>query len=119
MITGIDHLQLALPAGKENAMRAFYCDVLGLQEVPKPHELQSRGGFWARAGTLAVHFGIDPDFHPATKAHPGFLDRDLTGLAAKLEQTGHMVTWDTTLPDVARLFTADPVGNRIELIAEG
>ncbi len=115
MITGFDHLQLALPAGKEDAMRAFYCGLLGLQEIAKPPELQSRGGFWARAGQLEVHFGIDPVFHPATKAHPGFRVADL---ADRLARAGHMIQWDKTLPDVLRFFTADPVGNRLELIAE-
>lgn len=117
MITGLDHLQLALPAGEEDSMRAFYCDVLGLQHVAKPPELQARGGFWARAGQLELHFGIDADFHPATKAHPGFTVSDLPALAARLQQTGHPVVWDRALPDVSRLFTADPAGNRIELIA--
>jgi catechol 2,3-dioxygenase-like lactoylglutathione lyase family enzyme len=118
MITGLDHLQLALPAGKEDAMRAFYCGLLGLQEVAKPPELQSRGGFWACAGKLEIHFGVDSGFHPATKAHPGFRVADLADLAAKLGQAGHMTQWDKTLPDVIRFFTADPVGNRLELIAE-
>ena len=118
MITGFDHLQLAMPAGKEDAMRAFYCGLLGLQEVAKPPELQSRGGFWTRVGKLEVHFGIDPNFRPATKAHPGFRVDGLAGLAARLEQAGHLILWDKTLPDVIRFFTADPVGNRLELIAE-
>ena len=98
-------------------MRAFYCDVLGLTEVPKPAPLQGRGGFWAEAGGLQVHFGVDPDFHAATKAHPAFLVRNLDGLAARLEAAAHTVTWDTTLPQVHRFFVHDPVGNRVECMA--
>jgi catechol 2,3-dioxygenase-like lactoylglutathione lyase family enzyme len=119
MVTGLDHLQLALPAGREDVMRGFYCDLLGLTEVAKPVPLQGRGGFWAVAGAAQVHFGVDPDFHPATKAHPAFRVADLDALAARLRAAGHRVDWDDKLPDVTRFFTFDPVGNRVELIAEG
>lgn len=118
MIVGLDHIQLALPAGAEDVVRAFYCDILGMARVPKPVPLEGRGGFWAQAGGLQVHFGVDPDFHPATKAHPAFVIEDLDQLAKALETAGHAVTWDTALPEVKRCFIVDPVGNRIELIAQ-
>ena len=35
-IEAIDHVQLAMPAGRENDARTFYEGILGLQEVPKP-----------------------------------------------------------------------------------
>ena len=116
---GLDHIQLALPQGAEPQMRAFYCNLLGLVEVPKPAALQGRGGFWAKAGTMAVHFGVDPNFVPATKAHPAFVFRDIEALAESLTQAGHSVAWDRALPDVQRFFVADPVGNRVEVIGQG
>ena len=45
-ITGIDHVQLAMPAAAEAAAREFYCGLLGLREVPKPAEQAKRGGAW-------------------------------------------------------------------------
>ncbi|EBA13623.1 VOC family protein [Roseobacter sp. CCS2] len=117
MIVGLDHVQLALPAGAEDQMLAFYCDLLGMTEQAKPAALQGRGGFWARAASLECHFGVDPDFHPATKAHPAFIAHDLDALARRLAKAGYPIKWDTALADVKRFFTADPVGNRIELIA--
>ena len=118
MIIGLDHIQLALPAGTEDQMRAFYCDLLGMVEVPKPAPLQGRGGFWARTDTLECHFGVDPDFHPATKAHPAFRVSDLDALAQRLSAAGFDVNWDTALAEVKRFFTSDPVGNRIELMTK-
>lgn len=119
MIVGLDHIQLAHPAGAENEMRAFYCDTLGMTEVAKPVPLQGRGGFWVQSDDLSVHFGVDADFHPATKAHPAFVVADLDAAAARLKKDHCKVTWDTALPDVKRFFTNDPVGNRIELIEQG
>ncbi|GAA1918008.1 VOC family protein [Streptomyces durmitorensis] len=43
MLTGIDHVQLAAPPGSEPELRAFYCGVLGMTEIPKPGALASRG----------------------------------------------------------------------------
>jgi catechol 2,3-dioxygenase-like lactoylglutathione lyase family enzyme len=118
VIVGLDHVQLAFPDGAEDRMRAFYCDILGMNERPKPAVLQARGGFWAHAGGLEFHFGVDPDFHPATKAHPAFIISDLQALANKLTAAGYQANWDTALPNVTRFFSDDPVGNRIECIAK-
>lgn len=38
-IVGVDHVQLAMPAGGEDLARRFYGDVLGLEDVPKPTAL--------------------------------------------------------------------------------
>ena len=118
MIVSLDNIQLAMPAGTEDEMRAFYCGVLGMVEQEKPAPLQGRGGFWARAGALECHFGVDPDFHPARKAHPAFVVGDIDALAKALETAGYVAQWDTALPEVTRFFTFDPVGNRVEVIAQ-
>lgn len=39
-IIGVDHVQLAMPPGREARAREFYCDVLELPERPKPPELR-------------------------------------------------------------------------------
>ena len=48
-LSAIDHVQLGMPAGGEDAARAFYADVLGLREVAKPPQLAGRGGVWFAA----------------------------------------------------------------------
>lgn len=45
MIYAIDHIQLSIPRGSEDAARAFYVQVLGFVDVPKPRELAGRGAF--------------------------------------------------------------------------
>ncbi|MFD7661668.1 glyoxalase [Streptomyces sp. NPDC059788] len=117
MITGLDHVQLAAPPGSEDALRAFYGGVLGLREIPKPASLAGRGGCWFEAGPATqLHLGIDPDFHPAEKAHPAFRVTAIHTHATRLTTHNTPITWDDNLPDHERFYTHDPVGNRLEFL---
>lgn len=115
-ILAIDHVQLAMPAGEEDAARKFYQDLLGLIEVPKPEPLAGRGGCWFEHGSVKVHLGVEGDFRPSRKAHPGFVVSDLAELAQKLQETGYPIIRDTPIQGYDRCHTADPFGNRIELL---
>lgn len=116
VITGIDHVQLAMPAGEEPAARNFYETLLGIPEVPKPAHLASRGGCWFETAGVKLHLGVDPDFRPARKAHPALAVDDLNTLAAALEANGFATIEDQPLEGYARRYVNDPFGNRIELI---
>jgi len=113
---GIDHVQMAMPAGAEDAARAFYVDVLGLTERPKPPELAARGGAWFESGAMRVHLGVDPDFSPAKKAHPALVVDDLDALLARLRERGRQVDPPETLEGRRRTHIHDDFGNRIELV---
>ncbi len=112
----LDHVQLAMPAGREDEAIAFYSGLLGLAHVPKPPVLAARGGCWFEGGDVVVHLGVDPAFVPATKAHPAFVVDDLDALAVTLAAAGVSVRDDDALVDVRRGYVDDPFGNRIELI---
>ncbi len=112
----IDHVQLAMPAGEEDAARAFYAGVLGIPEVAKPPHLAARGGCWFEAGALKVHLGVEADFRPTRKAHPALLVRDLPALVADLRAVGARVVDDEPLEGYDRAYVDDPFGNRIELM---
>jgi catechol 2,3-dioxygenase-like lactoylglutathione lyase family enzyme len=116
MLTGIDHVQIAIPAGREDEARRFYAGILGLSEVPKPAELAGRGGCWFKSGALTVHLGVDKDFHPATRAHTAFLTDDLASLAARARAGGCRIVDDEPLEGYDRIFIHDPFGNRLELM---
>ena len=116
-ITGIHHIQLAMPPDEEEAGREFYGDLLGLPEVPKPSELAPRGGLWFRSGSLEVHLGVErEDFSPARKAHPAFLVSDLDALRERLEAAGYRIDEDVQLEGYRRFHVRDPFGNRLELV---
>lgn len=114
-VIGLDHVQLAIPAGGEDRARGFYASLLGMTEVPKPAN-QSPSGCWFAGGGAALHIGIDHDFRPAKKAHPAFLVDDLEGLRARLAEAGCVIRDDTPVEGYTRFFTEDPFGNRIELM---
>jgi catechol 2,3-dioxygenase-like lactoylglutathione lyase family enzyme len=114
-IVGIDHVQLAMPAGREDDARAFY-SLLGLSEVPKPEELAKRGGVWFENSEVKVHLGVDREFRPAKKAHPAFLVKDLPPLVERLRSAGVAVADDEPLAGYDRVYVTDPFGNRLELI---
>jgi catechol 2,3-dioxygenase-like lactoylglutathione lyase family enzyme len=115
-VVALDHLQLAMPRGRETEARAFYGGILGLTEIMKPANLVVRGGCWFALGTQQLHLGVEADFRPAKKAHPAFLVRDLAGLRARLVQQGFAPYEDEPLTGYARCYVADPFGNRLELM---
>jgi len=112
----VDHVQLAIPAGGEDGCRSFWGDVLGLAEVPKPPVLAARGGCWFDGPGFQVHAGVEADFRPARKAHPGFRVRGVRALAGRLAAAGYPVTWSDDVPGQDRFHTADPFGNRLEFL---
>jgi len=115
-VTALDHVQVAMPGGREAEADAFYADVLGFEVVPKPEPLASRGGRWFACGDVKVHLGVEADFRPARKAHLALVIAGLDGLVAKLAEAGVGVRWDQQLPGVRRCYVDDPFGNRLELI---
>ncbi len=114
-VIGIDHVQLAMPAGGEAQARGFYTGLLGITEVPKPARLAARGGCWFETPTLKLHLGVEADFRPARKAHPGLLVDNFEPLCAALAAAGHVLAHDAD--DPGHTYVDDPFGNRIELIA--
>ena len=115
-LLGVDHVQLAIPTGTEAAARAYWVDILGLVEIPKPAALALRGGahFETSNGNTRVHVGIEDAFSPARKAHPAFQVADLDDLATRLSAAGYDVRWSDEIPGTRRFHTDDPFGNRLE-----
>ena len=115
-IVGLDHDQIAIPVGGEEAARRFYGHLLGLTEVAKPGPLAARGGCWFVGDGLALHLGTEAEFRPARKAHAGLLVDDLAGLRRALEAAGVTTRDDEAPIGVRRFYADDPFGNRLELI---
>ncbi len=118
-VVALDHVQLAMPPGREPDADAFYGDLLGLVAVPKPEPLASRGGRWYASGNVHIHLGVEADFRAARRAHPALRVSGFDELIAQLEARGDSWRRDQELPGVRRIYVDDPFGNRIELIDGG
>jgi hypothetical protein len=92
MIRGYDHvLVAAIPASAEPAARAFYADLPGMTELPKPAVLAGRGGCWFSSGSAVLHLGVEMPFRPASKAHPAS--------AASTRSTPSAIAWSSNKVD--------------------
>jgi catechol 2,3-dioxygenase-like lactoylglutathione lyase family enzyme len=112
----LHHMQLTMPRGQEQAARTFYADVLGMVEIDKPPALAARGGAWFRSGGVELHLGVEDDFRPSRKGHPGILVTDLDEVVRRLQSTGQDVSWDAEFPGFRRVYASDPFGNRMEFL---
>lgn len=113
---GIDHVQLAAPAGGDDPARAFFGELLGMCEISKPANLAVRGGVWFQCGVHQLHIGVQPNFTPATKAHPAFEVEDLKALRMHLIANKVIIKDDEPLEGCHRFYVDDPFGNRIEFL---
>ena len=115
-VIGIEHVQLAMPPGGEDAAREFYNGLLGLPERSKPPILAARGGCWFEAPGVKVPLGVEADFRAAQKAHPALLVDDLAALQIALAAAGMEAVPDEPADGRKRCYVSDPFGNRIELM---
>ena len=67
-LTGIDHIQIAAPKGSEDKARAFYGEILGMKEIPKPENLQGRGGCWFKVGVAGSAYRHPTRFYASEKS---------------------------------------------------
>ncbi|RDI47369.1 glyoxalase [Falsibacillus pallidus] len=114
--SGIDHIQIAGPKGCEEEARHFYGELLGMVEIPKPENLRASGGCWFQCGYQEIHIGVQEDFLPAKKAHPGILVKGLLGLRKRLEVGGVVIKEDEPIEGRIRFSINDPFGNKIEFL---
>jgi catechol 2,3-dioxygenase-like lactoylglutathione lyase family enzyme len=115
-VLSLDHVQLAIPTGGEERAREFYAGILGLTEVAKPAAMSGRNSIWFVAGPVNLHLGVEPDFHPAKRAHPALVVDGLDDIVAACERVGLPTKPDTSFNNFRRVHIFDPFGNRLELM---
>jgi len=118
LVEAIDHVQISAPPGSEEQVRAFYGNVLGLKEIPKPPQLLARGGVWYDCGNLQLHIGIDDaPGNERLRRHVAFRVADVETMRQRLMARGFAVEADQApLEGVTRFYCRDTVGNRVEFV---
>lgn len=114
----LQHVSTPYPRGRQEEVRAFYGDVLGLVEKPVPDSLVDQELVWFEAGPpdLELHFlpdPVPPDF--VAQRHFCLEVGDLDGWRRKLEGAGVETSEQTPIQNRPRFFCRDPFGNLIEL----
>ena len=117
MIQRLHHAQITIPNDATDQARAFYCDLLGLQEIPKPESLQARGGFWLELPGQEIHVSLEDDVNRnATRAHLAYQVDDLECWRSRLSNAGFQMLEGVPIPGFDRFDIRDPFGNRLEMI---
>ena len=103
------------------AARAFYGDLLGLEELERPAEIAERiAGAWYRIGGSELHVFERPDFEPYAGPigpHVALRAADFDATVARLREHGCQFVFgpDRDSTGVARVILRDPTGNTVEI----
>ena len=114
----INHLTVAVPAGEHERVRAFYGGVLGLEEIPRPPELNAVYDLmWFRLLDILLHIDFTPPWtKPAENRHIALEIRDLPNVRRYLEGKGATIREAVQMEDRERFYLLDPFGNYFELL---
>ena len=113
--TRLDHVQLCIPPGAEDAAREFYGRLLGLTELEKPAPLRANGGMWFEIAGIQLHISIEAH-QSKSKRHPAFEVEDIEAIKTYLAAHGVRTRDDVAPAGVKRFSFFDPFDNRIELL---
>ena len=110
----LQHVSSPFADGDQDALRAFYGDVLGMREIPTPSTLGHLELVWFSTGDgVELHF-----FRGAVDPGAGrHFCLDIEGLEEtrqRLYAAGHEPYEDTPIPNRPRFFCRDPAGNLVE-----
>jgi catechol 2,3-dioxygenase-like lactoylglutathione lyase family enzyme len=114
-IKRLDHIQVCIPAGKEDEAREFYTHIMGFNEIPKPFELIPNGGLWYQAADIQFHIGTENEINKS-KRHPAFEVADLASARQYLEKHAVKIKEEIQIPGQVRFSFTDPFNNRIEFL---
>jgi catechol 2,3-dioxygenase-like lactoylglutathione lyase family enzyme len=117
MIQRLHHTQITIPSNATDQARGFYCELLGLREIPKPESLRDRGGFWLELANQEIHVSLEDGVNRnATKAHLAYQVDDLKFWRSRLSNAGFQILEGVPIPGFERFEIRDPFGNRLEFI---
>jgi catechol 2,3-dioxygenase-like lactoylglutathione lyase family enzyme len=120
-VIAIDHVNVVVPKSLEDAAKRFYGSMLGLKEIPKPLELQGRGGAWYELGGVQLHLSakVGLDETQAHKGHVCYTVADVAVAKERLRAGGvEIIPDDQPVEGQPRFYLRDPGGNLIE-VAQG
>jgi catechol 2,3-dioxygenase-like lactoylglutathione lyase family enzyme len=112
--TRIQHVSIPRPPGSEATTRAFYGELLGLEEAPVPQSIQHLDLIWFRLGNMELHLFAEESINDSSGRHYCLVVDNLKEARDRLVEAGY-APWDTIpIPGRPRFFCRDPFNNTIE-----
>ncbi len=114
----INHVTIAVPAGEEQRVRAFYGGLLGLKEIPQAKALVGHYTLmWFVLLDIQIHIDFSPPwFVPAENRHVALEVIGVEKVRRYLESKGATIREAVPMPDRVRFYLLDPFGNYFEFM---
>ncbi len=111
----IQHISIPRPPGSDDVTRAFYGDLLGLEEKSPPSTIQHLDLIWFKlTGDTELHvFAEDPINDPSGR-HFCLVVDDLAAVRKLLDDAGYETRDPERILGRPRFFCRDPFNNQIE-----
>jgi catechol 2,3-dioxygenase-like lactoylglutathione lyase family enzyme len=119
LVKRLQHTSVPMPPDGDKEARAFYGEVLGMREIPKPEGLAAMTVIWFAANDDGdeVHVFKDERLGPNSAAQHLCLEvDDVEAYKTRLRDYGYEVRVPETIQNRPRLFVRDPFDNLIELV---
>jgi catechol 2,3-dioxygenase-like lactoylglutathione lyase family enzyme len=113
-ITAIDHVSVLITDLAK--ARWFYCDILGLPEIPKPKTFDFVALWFDLGGGQTLHLLQKPQADTRSPRHFALRVPDVKSARAYFRTHGVEIQETGPIPHCDRFFVSDPDGNRIEII---
>ena len=108
----LDHFLISIPEGKTEEARAFYSQIMHLEEIPGNHP---KGAIWFNIGDIQLHIREESNQNISDR-HPAFEIEDLEQAKQHLLQNSVQVSYSSEIDGRQRFFIRDPFDNRIEFL---
>ncbi len=111
----LQHVSIPRPPGSAAQTRAFYGDLLGLEEIPAPNSIADMAVIWFKIGADAeLHLFREAPREDPSNRHFCLVVDDLAATRSKLKAAGHAPYAVEEIPGRPRFFCRDPFANIIE-----
>ena len=111
----IQHVSVPRPPGSHVATRAFYGDLLGLEEKPVPQTIQDLDLIWFNVGDdMELHVFTEEPLEDRSGRHFCLEVDDVEAMRQRLIDAGFEPWTPTGIVNRPRFFCRDPFGNTIE-----
>jgi catechol 2,3-dioxygenase-like lactoylglutathione lyase family enzyme len=110
----IQHVSIPRPPGSDAQTRAFYGELLGLEEIPVPETIRHLDLIWYRLGDTELHCFAEPPLEDRSGRHFCIEVDNVEELRERLARAGYEPRDALPIHNRPRFFCRDPFGNDIE-----